>query len=694
MKKITFLLIALLAAMVSYSQIFIEEDFNGTTQPAGWSNFSPSSSGTQQWGFGSGVTSGGDIADFTSNAAIFNDPPGVNVSFLYKQVNITNAMSDDDYALIYAIRTSLNTFGSDTPPDTDKLSIKISDESFITSTHTIWETTTEHDPDMKYFNIKSYIQSSWNLDYSQFRIGVVFDDVDGSNGWGAGIDDVSFYARQHNDSYYSNLNSRYVISSLPYTYSQEADHQVNRTNLPTGITDHMLNGLWYKYVADFTGKLTIHGKADNYDMEIGAYRQNGGTWTFVGSKDAKLSGDLESLIINVVNGQTYWFNLGRWGGNNTAADMTGTQHIWVGKTPPNDDCANAINFTVDAHNASFTLDTTGNTSTSPVNGCGTLDSSNGVWYKFTAPYSGMYSVEVPNSGTYSGDAHMNVYTGSCGNFTCVTSVVLQGLTDNEFQVSQGVEYYININSGNNDNQIVQNGLTEIHGFYIPPANDMCANAVSLTVGDNFDQHDVIARPLGYTPTSGITSLSCISSFGFGSGSDIWYELIVPANGAVTIETASFVGSTLADTFLAAYTGTCNNLQEVACNDDGAIGNFTLLDVTGQTPGSTLYIRASEYATNNYGKFKISAYNLSTATVEDDIIEGLSLYPNPVNDILTIESQEKITQLSIYSILGKLVKTVQPNTTNSSIDLSNLATGIYMVKIEADNKVSTQKIIKK
>jgi len=691
MKKITFLLIALLVAMVSYSQTFFDEDFNGTTQPSGWSNFSPTSGGSQTWGFGSGVTPGGDIADFTSNAAIFNDPTGVNVAYLYKQAtDITSVMNDPDYALIYKIRTSLNTFGSDNQPD--KLSIKVSDESFIISAHTIWETTTEHDPNLRFFDIKSFLNAnSWNLDYTQFRIGVVFDDIDGSNGWGAGIDDVSLYARPYNDTTYSDLRPEYVISSLPYTYSQEADNQVNVNIASTSPNcNPTANGLWYKYVADFSGLITVHGKADDYDIQVNAY-VDGTILHCLGYSDSGLIGDLETLTVGVTQGQTYWFNLGHWSSTATAASMHGTQHIWVAKTPANDACADATDFTNDAHNAVFdNVDLTGATNNSGFITTCSSGINDGIWYKFTAPATGEYNFWL-NGGL--GEFSVGVYTGSCGALSCVSTYTLQGLQDNGFPVTQGTTYYFNIGNSSDSEDIVEYDTSDIKFYYTPPANDMCTNSETLTVGTNFDQHDVVAELLGCTPTSNITSLSCTTG-GFGNGNDVWYELTVPSNGAVRIETAAFVGSTLGDTVLAAYTGTCANLQEVACNDDGGTGQFTILDVTGQTPGSTLYIRANEYGTNNFDKFRISAYNLSTTAVEDDIIEGLSVYPNPVNNILNIDSKEEITKLSIYNVLGKLVKTAQPNTTDVSVDLNSLATGIYLMKIEAKGKVSIQKIIKK
>lgn len=335
MKKITFLLIALLVAMVSYSQVFFEENFNGTVQPANWFNFVQPAHGTQIWEFGSGVTPGTDIADFSSNAAIFDDPTGVNVAYLYHfPVDITTIMNDVDYALIYTIRTSLNTFGSD--PNPDRLSINVSDEDFSLSNHIIWHTNTEHNPTKRIFDIKTFLEaSSWNLDYSEFRIGVEFNDMDGTNGWGAGIDDVSFYARQYNDDSYASLLSRYVISSLPYEYTQKADNQVNfnESSYESNIsgTHHMANGLWYKYTADFTGLLTVQAQAFDYDVEVGAYEYNSSDSKYhhIGGADDGFGGELETLVITVVNGRSYYFNVGHWSSNASASDMHGEQFIKV-----------------------------------------------------------------------------------------------------------------------------------------------------------------------------------------------------------------------------------------------------------------------------------------------------------------------------------------------------------------------------
>ena len=70
---------------------------------------------------------------------------------------------------------------------------------------------------------------------------------------------------------------------------------------------------------------------------------------------------------------------------------------------------------------------------------------------------------------------------------------------------------------------------------------------------------------------------------------------------------------------------------------------------------------------------------------------LHIYPNPVKELLTIDSQVKITKVEIYSILGK--KVLEKKSNLNSIQISGLSNGIYIVKIHFENEFIFRKIIK-
>ena len=77
------------------------------------------------------------------------------------------------------------------------------------------------------------------------------------------------------------------------------------------------------------------------------------------------------------------------------------------------------------------------------------------------------------------------------------------------------------------------------------------------------------------------------------------------------------------------------------------------------------------------------------------LANLSVYPNPVSDRLNIDYKENISNLTVYDLSGRSVKSLTTNNSNNSIDVSDLKSGIYMLRIETENKdVSTVKFIKR
>ncbi|MCW3122997.1 MAG: hypothetical protein JWQ38_2489 [Flavipsychrobacter sp.] len=76
--------------------------------------------------------------------------------------------------------------------------------------------------------------------------------------------------------------------------------------------------------------------------------------------------------------------------------------------------------------------------------------------------------------------------------------------------------------------------------------------------------------------------------------------------------------------------------------------------------------------------------------------AMKLSPNPVNDLLTITNVKGITDITITSVNGQTIKTEHfvSAKMNPSIDLTSLASGLYMVKItDADNYTTVQKVVK-
>ena len=87
------------------------------------------------------------------------------------------------------------------------------------------------------------------------------------------------------------------------------------------------------------------------------------------------------------------------------------------------------------------------------------------------------------------------------------------------------------------------------------------------------------------------------------------------------------------------------------------------------------------------------YDGATASVDSNNLLGFSMYPNPASNSLNISATETIQKAQIFNILGKNVMNVNVNDTKATLDISNLAAGIYVVKYNVNDKVGIAKFIK-
>lgn len=102
---------------------------------------------------------------------------------------------------------------------------------------------------------------------------------------------------------------------------------------------------------------------------------------------------------------------------------------------------------------------------------------------------------------------------------------------------------------------------------------------------------------------------------------------------------------------------------------------------GQDADGELYVLGS-------GKvYKIKGLEMGIGQVENDKI---LVYPNPVRDFLTLETDIPINRVSVYSVDGKLLKIFNQPKTNR-IDFSNFPSGIYILKVISGHLIKSIKV---
>jgi len=343
--------------------------------------------------------------------------------------------------------------------------------------------------------------------------------------------------------------------------------------------------------------------------------------------------------------------------------------------PANDECANAIGL-VCGDLVSGT--TTGATVDMEVDGitCGTTSViAEGVWYTI---YGTGLNVTASTCSFAGYDTKLFVFEGGCGTLTCVggSDDVCGAQSEVTWLSSPGVQYSIFVSgySGTGDFELGINCAT--------PANDDCANAELLTV--NVSCASVSGDVVGATQSQA----GCAGT----ADDDVWYSFV-----AVTTEaTVEVVGSASFDAVLEVFDGSCGSLNSLGCVDVTLNGGTESVNVTGLVPGNTYYARvyhwyASVAATTT---FDICVYSL-TVGIQDDLENGLSVYPNPSNGqfVVEVNGVDADAQIIVMDIAGRQVYT-EGVTMNGSFrkELNlNVATGTYLLQIATVDGTVTRKI---
>lgn len=130
--------------------------------------------------------------------------------------------------------------------------------------------------------------------------------------------------------------------------------------------------------------------------------------------------------------------------------------------------------------------------------------------------------------------------------------------------------------------------------------------------------------------------------------------------------------------------------------------YLLYQMYFKEDGITRNFRDSSYSThygllpNIYFHLSVDEENGCIINDTDNVIEAndivSNIYPNPANDNVTIQlKSNEPASITFYSILGQEVMSAILNDNQTTIDVSNLNRGLYIVKVKQKGQTFTSKI---
>lgn len=108
----------------------------------------------------------------------------------------------------------------------------------------------------------------------------------------------------------------------------------------------------------------------------------------------------------------------------------------------------------------------------------------------------------------------------------------------------------------------------------------------------------------------------------------------------------------------------------------------------------VYVQAlcdEDISSNWVGPESFTTQNMSVNEIE---FENFKFYPNPVENILNIQAQNPIEQITIYNLLGQEITETTPKKYQTQIKTNHWSAGVYLMKVKIKEVDKIYKIIKK
>ena len=116
--------------------------------------------------------------------------------------------------------------------------------------------------------------------------------------------------------------------------------------------------------------------------------------------------------------------------------------------------------------------------------------------------------------------------------------------------------------------------------------------------------------------------------------------------------------------------------------------FLDINVAGTAPN----VEPIDVLETKYNQWKNSNTSYCDSILSSEIFQKkyVEIHPNPTNDFITISNAEESRIIELFSLNGKFLETVK----NNAVNLRNYPKGIYILKVNFEDRVEEVKVIKK
>lgn len=503
-----------------------------------------------------------------------------------------------------------------------------------------------------------------------------------------------------------------------------------------GANDSIPADVWYTFTAaeeipviwtncgtaDYDSRVAVYATDDPCmatDINLVACNDDG--------SDAACDEFFTSTVVFLAEaGQTYTFRVGGFAGDDGIIS-TGSGTFTLSEfesAVANDLCALAIPLELGAGQSFSTLGATTDGPNHPDNadcfGFGSITAGQDIWYTYTADFTG--TVFWNFCGTIDYDSRIVVYGpgASCtpsaedlyacnDDGTESSSCASPNFhSDLFFDVVNGESYLLRVGGFGSD---AGDGTFDFLAEDRPPAptNDLCDDAIAMDVVSFIEADDGDGFVAGTTVSSTIDEenfLAPACTNDQGTFADVWYSFESNGNTEVRVDLTGTDGSG-ADFVLDLWTDcgvrldTTGTNNCVTADDDNPFATETITGLPADQ-NVTIFVRILTYTTfSPTGPFAVQVSAASPSAIRElDEVENLTLYPNPVQDLATVDFSLREAldlELEIFDLFGRSIENHQLGRMTAglqrySFDTSNLPAGMYTVLLSNGRAAQQMKMV--
>ena len=120
-------------------------------------------------------------------------------------------------------------------------------------------------------------------------------------------------------------------------------------------------------------------------------------------------------------------------------------------------------------------------------------------------------------------------------------------------------------------------------------------------------------------------------------------------------------------------------------------------ITGLTPETTYQIQVQANCGNgNLSEWSSMVTATTTVGIESWLESSIALYPNPAREYVDIrvDGNVNVTSMEVYDVYGKLINAMNVVENPTRINVSNLANGMYFVRVNTEEGMVTKTFVKR